>query len=259
MNNITVFNHEQFGQIRTLTMPNGQIGFVGKDVATVLGYSRPLDALQRHVDEDDSVKYGLTDSLGRTQQTIIINESGLYALILSSKLPQAKQFTHWLTSEVLPSIRKHGLYATDTVLKSLLDDPEKAIELFHTIKVEREEKEQEDVLSFIHQSGLDDDLDSLSLIRKIITHKEPVKIEQIADDYGVNKHEFCQLLAKKNIIHKVAGVWVPYSKFEAEGAVQKNTVTYSTNGRNLKKKSFFLWTQKGRVMIYERLKGVSLY
>ena len=75
-----------------------------------MGYLKPLDAISRHVDEDDSVKQGLTDSLGRIQNTIIINESGLYSLILSSKLPQAKEFKRWVTREVLPTIRKHGAY-----------------------------------------------------------------------------------------------------------------------------------------------------
>ena len=91
-------------------MPDGQIGFVGKDVAEVLGYSKPLNAIAMHVDKDDSLKWGLTDSLGRTQQTIFINESGLYSLILSSKLPKAREFKHWVTSVVLPQIRKTGGY-----------------------------------------------------------------------------------------------------------------------------------------------------
>ena len=84
--------------------------FVGKDVATALGYSKPLNAIAMHVDEDDSLKWGLIDSKGRKQQAIFINESGLYALILSSKLPQAKAFKRWVTSEVLPQIRKTGDY-----------------------------------------------------------------------------------------------------------------------------------------------------
>lgn len=99
MNEIFNFHGQD---VRTLTIDN-EPWFVGKDVADILGYAKPLDAISRHVDEDDSVKYGLTDNLGRTQNTIIINESGLYSLILSSKLPQAKEFKRWVTSEVLPA------------------------------------------------------------------------------------------------------------------------------------------------------------
>ena len=84
--------------------------FLGKDVAKALGYSKPLNAISMHVDEDDSLKWGLMDSMGRKQQAIFINESGLYSLILSSKLPQAKAFKRWVTSEVLPQIRMTGGY-----------------------------------------------------------------------------------------------------------------------------------------------------
>ena len=110
MEKIVMYENKEFGKIRTMVMPDGQVAFVGKDVCDVLGYSRARDAIQRHVDEDDAVKYGLIDSLGRTQQTTFINESGLYALILSSKLPKAREFKHWVTSEVLPQIRRTGGY-----------------------------------------------------------------------------------------------------------------------------------------------------
>lgn len=106
---IKTFNNPEFGEVRTLTI-DGEPWFVGKDVAERLGYAKPLNALAMHVDEDDSLKQGLIDSVGRTQETIIINESGLYSLILSSKLPNAKTFKRWITSEVIPSIRKHGTY-----------------------------------------------------------------------------------------------------------------------------------------------------
>ena len=108
--NIQIFNHEMFGDIRTMTDEKGETFFVGKDVAKALGYAKPLDALSKHVEEDDSAKCGLIDSMGRRQQTIIINESGLYALVLSSKLEQAKVFKRWVTSEVLPAIRRTGRY-----------------------------------------------------------------------------------------------------------------------------------------------------
>ncbi|HEL9633542.1 TPA: ORF6C domain-containing protein [Streptococcus suis] len=111
MNEIFVFHGQE---VRTVTI-NNEPWFVGKDVADILGYLKPLDAISRHVDEDDSVKHGLTDSLGRIQNTIIINESGLYSLILSSKLPQAKEFKRWVTGEVLPQIRQQGAYVPENL------------------------------------------------------------------------------------------------------------------------------------------------
>ncbi len=109
MNELQIFNSEEFGDIRTVTI-NNEPWFVGKDVATALGYAKPLNALSAHVEKDDSLKQGITDSLGREQETIFINESGLYALIFGSKLESAKRFKHWVTSEVLPAIRKTGSY-----------------------------------------------------------------------------------------------------------------------------------------------------
>lgn len=109
MNEVKIYNSEEFGDIRTVTIDN-EPWFVGKDVAEALGYAKPLNALSTHVEKDDSLKQGLTDSLGREQEAIFINESGLYALIFGSKLESAKRFKHWVTSDVLPAIRKTGVY-----------------------------------------------------------------------------------------------------------------------------------------------------
>lgn len=109
MEEIRIFNNPDFGDVRTV-MIDGEPWFVGKDVANALGYSRERDAISNHVDKDDAVKHGVTDSMGREQQTTIINESGLYSLIFGSKLDSAKKFKRWVTSEVLPTLRKTGGY-----------------------------------------------------------------------------------------------------------------------------------------------------
>lgn len=109
MNDLQVFKNEEFGAIRTVTI-NDEVWFVGKDVAKALGYERATKAIQDHVEEEDKDGIPIRDSIGRMQNTPIINESGLYSLILSSKLPTAKKFKRWVTSEVLPSIRKNGGY-----------------------------------------------------------------------------------------------------------------------------------------------------
>ena len=108
MNNLEVFKNKDFGEIRTVTI-DGEPYFVGKDVAEVLGYSRPDHAINQHVDSEDKLTYQIGTS-GQNRQMFIINESGLYSLILSSKLPSAKKFKRWVTSEVLPEIRKNGSY-----------------------------------------------------------------------------------------------------------------------------------------------------
>lgn len=111
MNQLINFNF-QGNKVRTVRISNEPY-FVGKDVAEILGYSNTRDALAKHVDEEDKHGVAIRDSIGREQTAIAINESGLYSLILSSKMPNAKQFKHWVTSEVLPSIRKHGAYLTN--------------------------------------------------------------------------------------------------------------------------------------------------
>lgn len=109
MNNLTVFESKQFGKVRTIVI-NKEPWFVANDIAKALGYEKARNAITQHVDKDDALKQGVTDNLGRKQETTLINESGLYALIFGSKLETAKQFKHWVTSEVLPSIRKTGSY-----------------------------------------------------------------------------------------------------------------------------------------------------
>ena len=138
MNALTVFNNPEFGEIRTVEI-DGEPWLVGKDVALALGYTNPRKALDDHVDEEDK-KQGdgvtIRDTMGREQRPTIINESGLYSLVLSSKLPDAKKFRRWVTSDVLPSIRKHGLYAVD----QLIENPDLAIQAFSTLKKEREKR-----------------------------------------------------------------------------------------------------------------------
>ncbi|WP_167957933.1 BRO family protein [Anaerosporobacter faecicola] len=109
MNQLTIFENQEFGQVRTVTI-NEEPYFVGKDVTNALGFKDSVNALKQHVESDDMAKHHLTDSLGRLQETTVINESGMYALIFGSKLESAKRFKKWVTSEVLPSIRKTGTY-----------------------------------------------------------------------------------------------------------------------------------------------------
>lgn len=133
MNEIFDFHGQD---VRTVII-NNEPYFVGKDVAEILGYTNPRQALKNHVDEDDK-GVSKCDTPGGKQDLVIINESGLYSLILSSKLPQAKEFKRWVTSEVLPTIRKNGMYATD----ELLDNPDFAIAALQKLKEEREAKKQ---------------------------------------------------------------------------------------------------------------------
>lgn len=131
MNEIFNFHGQD---VRTVTI-NGEPYLVGKDVAEILGYSRPDNAIRNHVDDEDKLVHQFSAS-GQNRNMTVINESGFYAMVLSSKLPRAKEFKRWVTSEVLPTIRKHGMFATD----ELLDNPDFAIATLQKLKEEREAK-----------------------------------------------------------------------------------------------------------------------
>ena len=140
MSELKIFHNPEFGKIRIVEV-NNEPWFVGKDVAQVLGYSNPRKTLLDHVDPEDKTD-GVTirDSMNREQRPILINESGLYSLVLSSKLPTAKKFKRWVTSEVLPSIRKHGAYLTPEKLEEALLNPDTLIKLATDLKAEREKR-----------------------------------------------------------------------------------------------------------------------
>ena len=137
MGELQIFKNEEFGEVRTVEI-GGESWFVGKDVAEILGYSNTRDALAKHIDGEDKGDVAIRDSIGREQSTTIINESGLYSLILSSKLPNAKAFKRWITSEVLPSIRKHGGYINGQAEMSPEELMAKALQVAQKTLEERE-------------------------------------------------------------------------------------------------------------------------
>ena len=199
MNEVQIFNNEEFGQVRTLVI-NGEPWFVGKDVAEILGYSNTRKALADHVDEEDK---GVTkcDTLGGVQDLTVINESGLYGLILSSKMPNAKKFKHWVTSEVLPAIRKHGINATDNVIDNILNNPDFGIQLLTKLKEERTARVEAERRNAI-----------LMHVNKTYT------VTEIAKELGLKSAiQLNKILAEKKIQYQVNGTWVMYSKYSNLG------------------------------------------
>lgn len=134
--NIKIFNNAEFGEIRVMLIDDDP-WFVGKDIAAALGYKDTVNALKAHVDEQDKAGWRITTQFGE-KETTIINESGLYSLIFSSKLESAQRFKHWVTHDVLPSIRKHGMYMTDNLLETAIANPDFVIGLIQNMKAEKE-------------------------------------------------------------------------------------------------------------------------
>ena len=205
MSNIEIFNNPKFGSVRTLEV-NDEPWFVGKDIAEALGYERPTKAIQDRVDDDDKE---MVDGKTQSQFGIelgqrggwLINESGLYSLVLSSKLPEAKEFKHWVTSEVLPSIRKHGMYATDDTIEQIMNNPEFGIKLLTALKDEREKRKEAEGTVAI-----------LSHVNKTYTMTEIAKELNMNSAQQLNK-----TLASMGIQFKTNGTWVLYSQFSSLG------------------------------------------
>lgn len=222
MQELKIFENEQFGRVRTLEIENEPY-FVGKDVAEILGYTNTRKALIDHVDEEDKTS-NETLRVNGTNLTLI-NESGLYSLILKSKLPQAKQFKRWVTNEVLPSIRKHGLYATD----ELLDNPDFLIEAITKLKEEREKNlklqainSKLEVENEIMQPKAEyfDELVSRNLLTNF---RDTAKMLQIKENVFIKF-----LLNKKYIYRDKKGKLVPYA-YKNTGLFEvKETLNHKT-------------------------------
>ena len=232
---------------------DGEPWFVGKDVADNLGYQNGSRDINRHVDEEDRQNYQ-NGTFESNRGLTIINESGLYSLILSSKLPSARRFKHWVTSEVLPAIRKHGIYATEDVTDKILNNPEFGIELLTKYKEERDKRRflSEQVLT--QQKLIAELQPKADYVNQILKSTSSVKTTQIAKDYGMSARAFNKLLYELGIQYKVGDQWVLYAKYQACGYVRSVTYEYRHRDGRLDVKMCTEWTQKGRLFLYETLK-----
>lgn len=209
MNELQEFVNEKFGVIRTVVI-NEEPYFVGKDVAVALGYAKPQNAIAKHVDEDDSLKWGIIDSIGRNQETTVINESGLYSLIFGSKLESAKDFKRWVTSDILPSIRKHGMYATEDTIDAMLNNPDTMIRVLTELK---EEREQRIKLEKENASLLPD----ANMARDIIKYSGLYTLKEVADLVESGRTELCTLLRIGKVLSKQTGYNLPLNKYIKQG------------------------------------------
>ncbi|MDB7086980.1 phage antirepressor [Enterococcus mundtii] len=234
MNTPQIFNFEQ-NEIRTVLV-NDDPYFVGKDVAEVLGYSNTQKAILNHVDEEDK---GVTkwDTLGGKQNMTIINESGLYSLILKSKLPNARKFKRWVTSEVLPTIRKTGSYTN--VPQSFAQALRLAADL--------EEKNQ------LLEQQIAEYEPKISYLDMILSSTDTVATSQIAADYGISAIALNKVLNELGVQHKVSGQWILYRKHMNQGYTKSHTTEIPKADGGVKIVMNTKWTQKGRIFIYNLL------
>lgn len=237
-------------QVRTVSI-NNEPYFVGRDVATILGYKKPQNAISKHVDNEDKKGAPIQGTPGGTQEMTVINESGLYSLILSSKMPQAHEFKRWVTSEVLPTIRKHGAYMTPEKIEEVLSDPDTIINLATQLKQEREGR-------LIAEQKVNELTPKATYYDKVLADKSLVSITQIAKDYGMSGRAMNKKLHDMKVIYKQGKTWLLYSKYQKTGWTHSETVMVSKKDGTETAILNTKWTQKGRLGLYELLKNHNI-
>ena len=238
-----IFKHEQFGEIRTMLDEKGEPWFVGKDVARRLGYINHRKALRDHVDEDDKGGSEM-DTPGGTQTVTIINESGLYALILASKLPQAKAFKHWVTSEVLPQIRKTGGYIP---LKDKdgreLSDLEIMCRAMQIMQKSIEQKEK--LIADLQPKA--------EYCEEVLDSVDCLTMTQVAKGLGMTVHDLTTRLLHDGIIYEQSGQYMLYAPYARRGLAASRTHTHRDLFGTVHTHTYLVWTEKGKQFINEHI------
>ena len=266
-NQIQVFNSPQFGDVRIVLGENNEPRFCLKDVCNVLGLQN--SAVMRRLDKGVTTNHPLLTS-GGNQMVTFVNEDGLYDVILDSRKPEAKAFRKWVTSDVLPSIRKNGAYMTDNALEQALTDPDFGIRLLTNLKKEKEMrrelelKTQEQQALLIQKDERIEELDkenkklaeSSEYCRKVLQADSLVPITQIAQDYGTTANAMNEYLHQNGIQYKKndKGPWIIYAQFIANGYVHSETFLYTDSKGIDHVKNNTKWTQKGRLFLYKWFK-----
>lgn len=247
MNELQIFTNAEFGSVRT-TVIDDEPFVVGKDVAEILGYRDTSDALKRHVDEEDKT---LNESFTvNGTMVILINESGLYSLILRSQLPKARKFKRWVTSEVLPAIRRHGVYAIDEIL----ENPDLAIAAITQLKEERKRRKELENITAVQKQQIAELKPKASYYDLILQNRNTVPVTQIAKDYGMSGRRFNELLHDLGIQYKFRKTWLLYQHYADLGYTQSKTFAIDTE----KSVMHTYWTQKGRLFLYDLLKNAGI-
>ena len=251
------------GQKVQVIMMENEPYFLGKEVAEILGYSIPQKAILTHVDEEDvkTLKYKAFSKTEKAKlwegkdfsDKKLINESGLYSLIIASKLPSAKKFKRWVTNEVLPSIRKHGAYMTEETVEEILTNPDTIIKLATQLKEERlaHQKTKEEKLMVEQQ--LSEAKPKVSYYDIILQNPSLVSITQIAKDYGMSGKAMNQKLKELKLQFKQSDTWFLYAKYQDKGWTSSETKVIPTQYGD-RVKMYTKWTQKGRLALYYILK-----
>ena len=240
MNEIQIFQNVEFGAIRTICNEQGDVMFCAKDVALALGYKRPEDAMAQHVEFEDSVKHRVLDKNGKKRLTTFINESGLYALILSSKLDSAKRFKHWVTGEVLPAIRKQGGYMVARPEETEAEVLARAMQIMQTSLDKRDE-----LIAMLQPRAdyADEVLDSVTCITTT----------QLAKELGMSAQELNRRLCAMHIQYWQSGQYMLYAAYARMGLAKSRTHKHTLKHGMAITEMYLVWTERGRDFIHRLL------
>lgn len=257
MNNIRIFQNEQFGQVRIAMNENGEPLFCLADVAKALGYSRPADAVSQHCKGVAILPTPTVNQYGATvmQEMKYGKEGEVYRLTMKSKLPDAEKFQDWVCDEVLPSIRKTGGY----MISKPEDTPEELMARALLVAQDALRRREERIANLEQQTALQSEelqaaAPKVNYYEKVLQSKQTVLVTQIAQDYGMSARRFNALLRDLGIQHKVRNQWILYGKYLNKGYVHSATHNYTHTNGNPDVSLNTEWTQKGRLFLYEELK-----
>ena len=250
MQEIRVFESAEFGEVRTVEI-DGKPFFAGTDIARALGYSRPNDAVSAHCRA--TVKRS-TPISGKMQEINYISEGDVYRLIVSSKLPAAEKFERWVFDEVLPSIRKHGLYAIDEIIAN----PDLGIKALQALKAEREARIAAELDKAVLTQQVAELRPKASYYDLILQCASLLSVTEISKDYGMSAKAFNKKLHELKIQYQQSGVWFLYAEYQDGGYTQTKTQNYCRSDGTQGARTHMYWTQKGRLFLYERLKAEGI-
>lgn len=252
---LQTWNYES-SEIRTV-QKEGEPWWVLADVCKVLELSTPSRVAER-LEKDEVSQTHTIDRMGRTQNTTIINESGLYAVILRSDKPQAKPFRKWVTNEVLPSIRKHGAYMTEQTLERALTSPDFLIELATQLKAEQAQRKRLETAIAVQSQQIAELQPKASYYDVVLNCKDLISITSIAKDYGKSGTWLNRYLNQSGVQYKQGNNWLLYQKYAEKGYTSTKTQTFPGADGQQHTKVHTYWTQKGRLFIYDLLKANGL-
>lgn len=242
-NSIQTFTNDRFGQVRSFAA-NDQTWFIAADICQAMDLTNPSVAVFC-LDADEKAKFNLGFSGGATW---CVNEPGLYGLIMASRKAEAKAFKRWVTHEVLPSIRRHGLYATD----ELVTNPEAPLKVLDAYVAERRKTAELTLQNLAQAQALAEAKPKLFYYDMVLKAKDALPITVIAKDYGLSGRKLNQLLHELGIQYKQSGVWLLYAQHAGNGYTDTKTHVIDDGNRT---RIHTYWTQKGRLFIYEVLKN----